>query len=66
VRNGCPCDGVQKEHFRPHRCTSVRRVDLDFRKHFVVGCERFCLFLEEPPNPVLKHGVQGFAIAGEP
>ena len=30
------------------------------------GCERFCLFLEEPPKPVLQHGVRGFAVAGEP
>ena len=58
--------GVQKENFRPRRCTTVRRVDLDFRKHFVEGCERFCLFLEEPPKPVLEHSVRGFAVAGEP
>jgi hypothetical protein len=32
----------------------------------VKGCEGFCLFLEEPPKPVLKHGVRGFAVAGEP
>jgi hypothetical protein len=24
------------------------------------------LFLEEPPKPVLEHGVQGFAVAGKP
>ncbi len=66
VSDRCTCDGVQKENFRPRRCTTVRRVDLDFRKHFVEGCERFCLFLEEPPKPVLKHGVRGFAVAGEP
>jgi hypothetical protein len=46
-------------------CTTVRRVDLDFRKHFVEGCERFSLFFEEPPKPVLEHGVRGFAVAGE-
>ena len=57
VRDRCTCDGVQKENFRPRRCTTVRRVDLDFRKHFVEGCERFGLFLEEPPKPVLEHGV---------
>jgi hypothetical protein len=66
VRDRCTSDWVQKENFRPRRCTTVRRVDLDFRKHFVEGCERFCLFLEEPPKPVLEHGVQGFAVAGEP
>jgi hypothetical protein len=65
VRDRCTGDGVQKENFRPCRCTTVRRVDLDFRKHFVKGCERFCLFLEEPPKPVLEHGVRGFAVAGE-
>jgi len=32
----------------------------------VKGCERFCLFLEEPPKPVLQHGVRGFAVAGDP
>jgi hypothetical protein len=32
----------------------------------VKGCERFCLFLEEPPKPVLEHGVRGFDVAGEP
>ena len=41
-------------------------INLDFRKHFAKGCERFCLFLEEPPKPVLEHGVRGFAVAGEP
>jgi hypothetical protein len=66
VRNRCTGDGVQKENFRPRRCTTIRRVDPDFRKHFVEGCERFCLFLEEPPKPVLEHGVRGFAVAGEP
>jgi hypothetical protein len=30
VRDRCTCDGVQKENFRPRRCTTVRRVDLDF------------------------------------
>jgi hypothetical protein len=58
--------GVHEKNFRPRGCTTVRRVDLDFRKHFVEGCEGFCLFLEEPPKPVLKHGVRGFAVAGEP
>jgi hypothetical protein len=43
VRDRCTGDGVQKENFRPRRCTTVRRVNLDFRKHFVEGCERFCL-----------------------
>ncbi len=57
VRDRCTCAGVQKENFRPRRCTIVRRVYLDFCKHFVKGCERFCLFLEEPPKPVLEHGV---------
>jgi hypothetical protein len=66
VRDRCTGDWVHQENFRQHRCTTVRRVDLDFRKHFVEGCERFCLFLEEPPKPVLKHCVQDFAVAGEP
>ena len=30
VRNRCTGDGVQKENFRPRRCTTVRRVDPDF------------------------------------
>jgi hypothetical protein len=30
VRDRCTCDGVQKENFSPRRCTTVRRVDLDF------------------------------------
>ena len=30
VRDRCTGDGVQKENFRPRRCTTVRRVDLDF------------------------------------
>jgi hypothetical protein len=30
VRDRCTCDGVQKENFRPRRCTTVRRVYLDF------------------------------------
>jgi hypothetical protein len=30
LRNRCTCDGVQKENFSPHRCTTVRRVYLDF------------------------------------
>ena len=30
VRNRCTGDGVQKENFRPHGCTTVRRVDPDF------------------------------------
>jgi hypothetical protein len=59
VRDGCPGDWVQKENFRPRRCTTFMRVDLDFRKHFVEGCETLGLFLEEPPKPVLKHGVRG-------
>jgi hypothetical protein len=66
VRDRCTSDGVQEENFCPHRCTTVRRVDLDFRKHFVNRCKRFCLFPEEPPKPVLEHGVRGFAVAGEP
>jgi hypothetical protein len=36
------------------------------RKHFVEGCERFCLFLEEPPKSMLEHSVRRFALAGEP
>jgi hypothetical protein len=39
---------------------------LDFCKHFVEGCESLGLFLEEPPKPVLEHGVRGFAVAGKP
>ena len=68
VRDRCTGDGVQKENFHPRRgrCTTVRRVNFDFRNFFVKGCERFCLFLEEPPKPVLEHGVRGFAVAGEP
>ena len=37
------------------RCTSD-----GVQRHFdddVKGCERFCLFLEEPPKQVLEHGV---------
>jgi len=30
LRNRCTCDGVQQENFRPRRCTTVRRVYLDF------------------------------------
>jgi len=30
VRDRRTSDGVQKENFRPRRCTAVRRVDLDF------------------------------------
>ena len=30
VRNRHTSDGVQKENFSPRRCTTVRRVDLDF------------------------------------
>jgi hypothetical protein len=30
VRDRRTCDGVQKENFRPRRCTTVRRVYLDF------------------------------------
>ena len=66
VRDRCTGDGVQKENFRPHRCAAVRRVYLDFRKHFVEGCKHLGLFLEEPPKPVLKYCVRGFAVAGEP
>jgi hypothetical protein len=65
VRDRCTGDGVQKENFRPHRCATVRRVNLDFRKQFVAGCESLGLFLEEPPKPVLEHGVRGFAVAGK-
>jgi hypothetical protein len=39
---------------------------IDFRKHFVKGCERFCLFLVETPKPVLKHSVRGFDVTGDP
>jgi hypothetical protein len=42
--------------FRPGRSATVGRVDLDFCKHFVEGCERLGLFLEQPPKPVLEHG----------
>jgi len=69
VRDRCTGDGVQKENFHPRRgrCTTVRRVNFDFRNFFVKGCERFCLFLEEPPlKPVPEHGVRGFTVAGEP
>jgi hypothetical protein len=30
VRDRCTSDGVQKENFRPRRCTTVRRDDLHF------------------------------------
>ena len=40
VRDRCTSDGVQKENFRPHKCTTVRRVNLDFRKHFVKGLRK--------------------------
>jgi hypothetical protein len=64
VRDRDPSDGVQRENFRPRRSATVGRVDLDFCKHFVEGCESLGLFLEEPPNPVLEYGVRGFAVAG--
>jgi hypothetical protein len=59
-------DGVRKENFRPHRSATVGRVDLDFCNYLVEGCEIVGLFLEEPPKPVLEHGVRGFAVAGKP
>ena len=37
VRDRCTGDGVQKENFRPRRCATVRRVNLDFSKQ---GCEK--------------------------
>jgi hypothetical protein len=37
VRDRGTSDGAQKENFRPHRSATVRRVNLDFRKHFVEG-----------------------------
>jgi hypothetical protein len=66
VRDRRTGDGVQKEYFRPRRSATVGRVDLDFCKHFVEGCEILGLFLEEPPKPVLEHGVRVFTVAGKP
>jgi hypothetical protein len=66
VRDRSTGNGVQKENFRPRRSATVGRVEIDFCKHFVEGCESLGQFLEEPPKPVLEHGVRGFAVAGKP